>query len=242
MSGTANFISPYALGNLLAPVDGVTNMARFNLVLAGNQAVISISSIQQQMGNFQPQSVIVDNTNNAADIVMVSELTGWQKRIPAGNNLGFNFPSVSNDIFTFTSTGSIAANILFFDFPWLPDATENLTNSVPQTVSISDQPIDVNITGGQITQATLYTDASVTSTGASQTLVAANTGRRYILIGAPSASAIWVNFSGGTAGPNLTGCFEIGAGGFYESNLLVPSNAVTVYCVSSGLIIPCTTG
>jgi hypothetical protein len=242
MSGQATFISPYALGNLLAPVDGVTNMARFSLSLAANTAVISIASIQQQMGNFQPQSVIVDNTNNASDIVMVSTLTGWQKRIPAGNNLGFNFPSVQSDIFTFTSSGSITANVLFFDFPWLPDATEDITNSVSPSVTIADQPIDVLIAGGTITGAAPYTDGSITTTGSSQQLVAANPSRKYLLVGAPQTEDIWINFSGGAASIGGTGCFKVSAGGFYESNLIVPSNAVNVFCISSGLTIPCTTG
>lgn len=242
MSGSANFISPYDLGNLLAPVDGNTHAAKFNVSLAGNSANISIASIQQTMGNFQPQSVMVDNSQNTSPLILQELIFGWEIPFPAGTINWINFPAVNNALFVVSSAGSITATVSFFDFPALPFSINNPANQAGQDVNIINTPVPVSITSGSIGGAVTYSDASVTSTGASQELVAANAARKYLLIGAPEASEIWVNFSGGTAGPNLTGCFQIGAGGFYESNIYVPGNEVTVYCATASLVIPCSVG
>jgi len=241
MSGSANFVSPFALGNLLAPVDGVTHAAKFEIVLANNSAQIDIASIQQQMGYFQPQSYWIDNSLNDVAITISELVYGWQVVIPAGSSIWNNFPAVANGIFSLTSTGSATATLSFFDFPVLPSEIINNSTSIAPDVAVTNT-VNVDIVGGSIITPLTYGDSSVTSTGASQTLVAANANRKYLLVGAPSSAPIWINFAGGTAGPNLTGCFQIQTGGFYESNLAVPSNAVTVYCATAGLIIPCTSG
>lgn len=243
MSGTADFISPYNLGNLLAPVDGTTHGAKCSVTLAANQtAILNVSSLQQVMGNFQPQSILVNNSGNTFDLIVTELVFGIPMLFPAGSVNWINFPAVNNAIFQFSSSGSINADIALFDFPALPFAVQNLANSGSSNVNVTNASLPVDIVGGTIFGALAYNDASVTSTGASQQLLAANNARKYVLIGAPASADVWVNFSGGAAGIGLTGCFKIASGGFYESNLYVPSNVVNVYCATASLIIPCTTG
>lgn len=87
-----------------------------------------------------------------------------------------------------------------------------------------------------------YSDASVTSTGASQVLLAANTYRLKVIIGVPYGAVLWVNFTGGTAGPNLASCFPIFPGLPYESLDRIPATSITGYCSPAGLLIPITVG
>lgn len=243
MSGTANFISPYDLGNLLAPVDGTTHAAKINVILGTNQnAILNIASLQQVMGAFQPQSIMVDNTANTSPLLITEQVFGYTLTFPAGELNWVNFPAVNNAIFNFSSVGSINAMVAFFDFPALPFNLTNSSNVASSNVNVTNASLPVDIIGGSIFGAVVYSDASITSSGVSQQLIPANSNRKYLLVGAPSGADIWVNFSGGTAGVGLTGSFKIGAGGFYESNLYVPSNIVTVFCSTANLVIPCTTG
>ena len=237
MSGTATFISPYNLGNLLAPVNGTTHGVKFNISLAANSCDISIASIRQQI-NLQPQSMWVNNNANVADVLITETIFGWSQIIPAGQSIWFNFPSVPNPNFVFSSAGTVTAAVAFFDFPALPSTINQVTNQTPPSVNIANQPVGVEIFG--LTSATAYADNSVVATGASQALLAANASRKYLLIGAPTAVPVWFNPTGGVAGPQLTGCFQIAAGGSYESGFTVPSNAITVYCSMNGAVIPCT--
>ncbi len=78
-------------------------------------------------------------------------------------------------------------------------------------------------------------DASITLTGSSQTLLAAQstTGpRSFLLIGNPSASAAHINLTGGTAAANGKGCIELAPAGSAGSWILfssdaIPGNAIT---------------
>lgn len=80
--------------------------------------------------------------------------------------------------------------------------------------------------GSSIKNAT-YTDASISSaTGASQTVVAASTSRRYVLISNPGATTWWINPSGATASANCAGCFEVPPGVTWTPRV-PPVNAVT---------------
>lgn len=83
------------------------------------------------------------------------------------------------------------------------------------------------------------TSASVTLTGSSQTLLAANPGgRSFLLIANAGAAAAWVNLMGGTAAANGTDCLELAAAGSSNSWIqfsgnAIPGNAITVIGTSS---------
>jgi len=78
--------------------------------------------------------------------------------------------------------------------------------------------------GGSLTSRTLAVQA-----GASTALFSSNLSRHYLGFQAPQASPIWVNFLGGSAGPNLPDCAYFQAGAFYESGQFVNRDAITVY-------------
>lgn len=72
------------------------------------------------------------------------------------------------------------------------------------------------------------TDASIANAaGSSETVAAANTARRRLVIANPSASVSWwINPSGGTAAANTAGSFELPPGGMWAP-VPPPTNAVT---------------
>jgi hypothetical protein len=88
------------------------------------------------------------------------------------------------------------------------------------------QPIVVTTVpaGGALASRSLNVPA-----GASTTLFAANPNRHYFGFQAPQASAVWINFLGGAAGPNLPDCAYFPAESFYESGQFVNRGAITVY-------------
>jgi hypothetical protein len=245
MSGTSTPVL-FNLTNLQAPASGITHTIKV-IVFCSSASPVSNFSPQNYVnsfGSFVAQSMRVDNSANAIGVTISEEIVGWSQYVPAGETLTFNFPAIQDPLFGFSSDGgSVTFNVLLFDFPAFSFTSSNPNNASGTPISApGDAPVPVSIAGGTITQAAPYSDASVESTGASQQLVSANGARKYLLIGAPTTAPVWVNFSGGSAGVGLTGCFQISAGGFYESNLVVPSNAVNVFCVDAGLIIPCTEG
>ncbi len=56
-----------------------------------------------------------------------------------------------------------------------------------------------------------------------------NPSRHYLALQAPTTTAIWVNFVGGTATPSGTDCVQLSAGTLYESGAFVTRGAVNVY-------------
>lgn len=91
------------------------------------------------------------------------------------------------------------------------------------TVRISDRGLPVS--------------RSANSTGASQEIMPANQGRRWLLIQAPQTAALWVNLRGGVAAANGADCFHLPAGGTYEAQTFVTASAVTVFCATAALMI-----
>jgi hypothetical protein len=79
--------------------------------------------------------------------------------------------------------------------------------------------------GGQPVSRTLSNLPAMTSTA----LFSANSARHYMAFQAPQGNSIWVNFLGGTAGPNLPDCVYFPAGSFYESGAYVNRGAIVVY-------------
>ena len=246
MSGSISTPVLYDLTNLQAPASGVTHAINLTVKCSNASPVTNFSPANyvNSFGAFNAQSMRVDNSANQIGFTVTESIFGWTQYIAAGTVTTFNFPAIKSPEFTFSSdAGLISVPIQFFDFPSFSFINSNPNNAAATPIgNPSGTALPVTITGGTITGAAVYNDASVTATGASQVLAAANASRRYILIGAPATSPIWVNFAGGTAGAGLTGCVQISAGGFYESNLIVPSNAVNVFCASAGLNIPCLEG
>jgi hypothetical protein len=245
MSASVSTPVLWNLTNLQAPASGITHALKLTVTANSTNPVgFAPQDFVNSIGlSFQAQSMRVNNSGNNVGVTVSETIYGWSQYVPAGETLVFNFPAIQTPQFEFSAdSGTQNFTVDMFDFPAFAFASSNPNEATGTPIAPGSTAIPVVIEGGSLVSAAAYTDASVTATGASQTLVTANTARKYLLIGAPAAAPVWVNFSGGTAGPNLTGCFQIGAGGFYESNLWVPSNQVNVYCANAGAIIACTEG
>jgi hypothetical protein len=57
------------------------------------------------------------------------------------------------------------------------------------------------------------------------------------MIQAPAGTGIELNFAGGVAGPNLSGCITLPAGAIYESGITVNQNAINYFCALNGQVI-----
>lgn len=234
----------FNLTNLQAPASGVTHGLNLQNCQASAAAPLNFSTqnYQNTIGSFTPQSMAVNNSANEIGITVSETIFGWSQYIGPGQQVAFQFPAVSAAEFVFTpdAGGVITFDVQLFDFPIFSFVNQNNANAGPVTINL---PADETLPVTLVPQAIILTDASVESTGASQQLVAANASRKYLMIGAPQSEPIWINFAGGTAGPSLTGCVQLSAGGIYESpDASVPSNSVTVYCATGSLIIPCIVG
>lgn len=235
----------FNLTNLQAPASGVTHALNLSVTSsAGTPAAFSPANVLDIIGAFQAQAMRVDNSENAVGITISESIFGWKQYVAAGETCTFNFPAIQSPEFSFVAdAGTSTVSVQLFDFPAFAFVNQNPNNAAGLPVAApSGAPLPVTIEGGNVGGATTYQDASVASTGASQTLVAANASRKYLTVGASVSAPVWINLAGGPAGPNLTGCLQIAAGGFYESNIWVPSNEVNIYCATAGLVIPCVEG
>lgn len=74
-----------------------------------------------------------------------------------------------------------------------------------------------------------YTNRSIANlSGASETLMPANTARRILIIHNPSANAMAVNLVGGTAALNTAGSIELAAGERLIIDRHPPTSAITI--------------
>jgi hypothetical protein len=103
-------------------------------------------------------------------------------------------------------------------------------------------------TGAQIvtpgpTQDDLSLTTVITVASASTALIAANTGRYFMRIFAPTGGDVWINPTGGTAAVGGAGCFRVPAGSLYETAWNAPcKQACTYFCTVAGLTLNVWTG
>lgn len=143
MSGST-FLSVYNLANLTAPASGVTHGGKWEIGLIGGQtAILNMLSQQEFLGPFLGQSMQVDNTGNATDLIITERTYGWVRTVPAGGLQTFQYPAVQNQFFSFTSSGNITAIISIFDWPAFPDDAGSIGTAA--SVTIAGQPIHVDI-------------------------------------------------------------------------------------------------
>lgn len=150
MSGTT-FLSVYNLANLTAPASGVTHGAKWQIVaLASVPVTLNMLSQMEFLGVFLGQSMQVDNSANATDLVITETTYGWTRTVAAGGLQTFQYPAVANQNFIFTSSGDVLVTVSIFDWPAFPDDAGSISNNsgtavVSGTVSIDPQPIEVQI-------------------------------------------------------------------------------------------------
>jgi hypothetical protein len=195
---------------------------------ASNISQFALTGLPGVPADFYAQSVVIDARNAVATSQVQFGQNQFNINVAPGTNKAYTIPA-------------------FAAGPNIKVAFSNSTDTlfmIFANYEIEPQDYQGSAVNGQVVvpSGLTYSDVSITSTAASQQAVAANPGRYKLIIGAPFGGVVWVNFSGGTAGPNLAGCFPIYPGTTYESDETVPANAVTVYCSPAGLNISVTIG
>lgn len=226
-SGTQPQAQYYSVLNGTPPCFGrAANVAV--IATAANISQFALTGLPGVPADFYAQSVIIDARNAVAT-----------SQVQFGNNqFNINVAPETNKAYTIPA---------FATGPNIKVVFENSTDTlfmIFANYEIEPQDYQGSAVNGQIVvPSTLtYTDATITSTGASQQAVSGNPNRYKLIIGAPFGGIVWVNFTGGAAGPGLPGCFPIFPGCVYESDETVPANAVNVYCSPAGLNIPINVG
>jgi hypothetical protein len=112
-------------------------------------------------------------------------------------------------------------------------------------VSVQNWPASQAVSGSVVSTpagGTIQDRSLTTTAGASTTLLAANTLRRFFRVQAPQSAALWFNPTGGTCAPNAAGCFYLPAAAIYESGSFVSTNAVTCWCATASLVVAASEG
>jgi hypothetical protein len=222
---------------------GTTNFSYFvDLTQLVNQAIIDFV-----------QTIWVDNSQNDDAVTIESMATGQSQTVPPNAQAYLPiFASSTQPQFTVTSSGAANVEIIFANFG-LPAVAYGVNSILGGAfkfnssgcLETSDVVLDGIVTNGGLNINTSYseTDISFTTTGASQVISAANAARQYFFVQCPASltTGLWINKAGGTAGPNLTGCFFLSAGQTYETNYKAPVNQISVYG-ASGTLCPAGVG
>lgn len=198
------------LGNLLAPADGVTHAAIFSATMNNSSVSISMPSLFSYLGwNFQPQAMTIDNLGGGSSVVVKGTYSQFTEIVPAGIKRTFQFPSVADEIFTYTSTGAVTCQVLLYDFPAFPDTNNSSPPGIggPLDVTILGQPVlveeqAVNLIYGAAANTTFAAgatgnvfNASTITNGCVIKNPSSNTGQFLV---DPTGSAIGGTTEGGT--------------------------------------------
>jgi hypothetical protein len=191
-----------------------------------NQLDIDLTLMVQQKRMSVVQSVFIDASQCNASVslqVVGTDLTIEVQEFTQGF-YPLLVPSSPKFICTSASTG--AAKLIFMNVPVPASVWNSTASSGTFTGTITDPVVatapasgDVPLLSSQAGGITALTLATITATGASQSLVAAAAagGRTFIRIAAPLAEECWVNPTGGAAGVSADGCFMLPAGAIYEN-------------------------
>lgn len=224
--------------NLMIPAFGSMRLFvnAFNPV---NGYELEANSVTVEQVPFRPQSVTIDATDvpSTESVTFSINQIGYTKIVKGGNTVTFNFPSITNMIFTVLPTdGTSEVRAFFYNFPSFVDfdgvqqvevvsggggvQDVNIVSPDPLPVSIA-APVTVDNSG-------VFTQTQATVTNAADTTIVANANRKYLLIqNNDAAGTLYVSLAG-AANPTVANAFRILAGGSLELAEYVPTNAVTI--------------
>lgn len=215
------------------------------------------------------QSMMVDNGSNDATVTVTFDGSLQVVTNPPNSNTTVNVSTTDPARCTVVCSGGTGkCSIFFYNFMQAPIVSSSVSVSAPFTFNsqgellVSDPTLDGTVSGGEVqvhdadvlAALTAGITANVTDRGGTPTsrstttvattstqLMAANSARQYLLIGAPQSQGIWINPIGGTASVAGTDCIFIPSGGFYEAGALgsyVWRSAITYYSAAAGLALP----
>lgn len=129
--------------NYLVPSSGSTHAVQVQGELSASPAYIDWNQFSSSDFPFQPQGVFIDNTQGSADVVLgICTSAGgpslWNITCPAGVQMQSQFPAPNGQVTSLTGEGEV--NLIFVDFPVLPNA--GAVAITGGSVGISGQPID----------------------------------------------------------------------------------------------------
>jgi hypothetical protein len=210
-------------------VDNSFNDAQVDVYFPASQEHIRIA----------PNAISVHQVNVAAPADIVMTCSGGTGIV------GFVVTNVKMDPIT-SSTVSVSGPFIFNGSGYLLVADPILDGcvlagelqvAIPGVTSGGALNVNPATVGGTFTDRTVMSTAAATSTQ----LMAANAARKYVIIGAPQTEGVWINPRGGTAGPNLTGCFFLNAGLIWEKSSpsdYIWQSAIYYYTTSGALVLP----
>jgi hypothetical protein len=225
--------------NALVPKEG-PRMVPFEVAFPTAPSFeIDLTMTVQQRRITVVQSVYMDCSLCDAPVTLQVENTFLNIEAAAGTQGYYPLLVPDTPKFIVSSTSMAKCILIFLNVP-VPSTVWNSSGFLtggplaPVTPNSGIRPLAIAQDGG----ASPWTDHSGSTTGASQTIMAAvASGRRYFVrIKAPEAADLWINPTGGTAAVNGAGCFKIPQGALYEN---FPGEsvyqAITGFCVTGAL-------
>jgi hypothetical protein len=130
--------------NYLVPSSGGTHAVQIEGTLSATPVYVDWNNFSQADFPFQPQGVFIDNTDGTGEVTIgicasVGGPSLWNVYCPAGSQVQSQFPAPNGQVAMITGDGE--ANLIFVDFPVLPNA--GAVSITGGSVGISGQPIDV---------------------------------------------------------------------------------------------------
>lgn len=121
--------NPVPVANALGLVDGMNPLViPLNVNLTVNSSVLVDMTQQQQRGQIGPiQTIYIDNSDNAQEVSIVTQILGQEITIPAGDSAILPiFLATTAPKFTVNTTGGVILPIFLMNFP-LPAAVWGAT-------------------------------------------------------------------------------------------------------------------
>lgn len=198
--------------------------------------------------------VYVDNISNAGDLTFVCNGTNQRFFFPAGCSGYFSLFLPNPPKVTVTSSADGDATFQWYNVPVFPMIIQGPNATTPVTAvdiaSVGGTPVtdplsvDTGLTQGltdtqlrasnvdvriATTTGAAYTDRSIANlSGASQTLMASNSTRRFLMIANIANNNMAINLTGGAAAIGVAGSLTLAPGAAMIIDSFCPTSAITI--------------
>lgn len=218
----------------------VANVYSFPITLIANAAqVIDLKTLANLNRISNVQGIFIDNSANGTSF-SVQTTAGQRLQIPAGYQGVMPLYLSQDGTLTLNGGGTVQLTLLNFPTPaavW-PATSSSTIVTISGTVQVQDTIAETALANLQPGIPLTSRSIASTTANASTQLMAANTGRKYVMIGAPQSSEIWINMLGGTAGVGLVDSFQIPPGGKYESANYISTSQINYFITTAALVLP----
>ena len=204
----------------------------------------------KQLGGFSiVQSLFIDNSEGNEPVVVKENVMGQSISVPAGSQGFFPILVASADVFTVSSIGSGAAQVIYINVPIAPQEWDALVSNpvVLNPQPVADAILDATVSGGRVKVSTLPTVAvvsdgsgTIAAGGAAQIALAANPNRQgYLIQNVDETNLEGLYYSlTGAAAIGTAGTFSLAASG----GIGFPGGAAQGVGIEAISVIAATTG